>query len=325
MCTRHDGLTGGLIWGTSFLKEYVELLSNAARLLDADTDVSFFVNKRDFPNVRIDGADPYGMTFFANVAPMRLIRKVIEARDLLPVCSGYTGALFADVPFPLIQDYIGPQPRNETKEEFESRWDSRLSCAVFRGSATGCGTTRSNNPRLALVSNFGPGTQAAASGLFDVKITGRNKRLRKHPEESYLKVLPPAHNEKHNWMTMEEQVKYRFAIYVEGHSAASRLGRLMREGFVILAVKTWVAPADELFFSRWLQNYHHLVWCTMDELPSILDYFVNTETGRRRAKEIAWNAVQFHKENLTTQAIQQYVANIMHDFANRSDEETMTS
>lgn len=307
MGTRHDGMTGGAIWGTSFLTGYSKMLSEAASQLDGSEDVEVFLNKRDFPNVRLDGGDPYGMTFFANVAPHRLIRRVVDPRQLLPILSGYTGAQFADVPFPLVQDYEGPPPRNEPREAFDARWNRRLPCAIFRGSATGCGTLSTNNPRLALVEKLGPGTTASESGLFDVRITGRNRRLRKHPEDTRLRVLPNAsENERLNFLTMEQQTQYRFAIYVEGHSAASRLGRLLREGFLVFAIKTWVAPADNLFFSGWLVDGEHFIWCDIEELPHLVHYYAYE--GNTQAREIAWQATQFHAAYLTRTAIATYVA-----------------
>jgi hypothetical protein len=290
------------------LTGYAEMMSVSAGRTDCGEDVEVFLNKRDFPNVRLDGGDPYGSTFFANVVSPRFITKIIDPKRLLPILSSYTGTEFADVPFPLVQDYEGPEPRDETREEFDVRWDGRRPRAVFRGSVTGCGTLNSNNPRLALVELLGPGTVASESGLFDVNLTGRNRRLRKHPEDTYLRTLPKAtKNERLNFMTMEQQTECRFAIYVEGHSAASRLGRLLREGFLVFAIKTWTAPADALFFFQWLVDRKHLIWCDIEDLPSLVRYYATVADGKNEARRIAWEATRFHAVHLTREAIETYV------------------
>lgn len=285
--------TGGRFrgWGTSFLAGYVTLLRAVAERVPEETIV--FLNKRDFPNVRRDGKDPYGATFFG-----RRAKVVKNLERLRPILSGYTGDLFSDIPFPLIQDYEGPAPIDETKEEFELRWRERRRCAVFRGSVTGCGVTNADNPRLALVNII----CRDDDDLFDVQLTGRNDRLRKHPNDNKLRVPPRIR--RGNFLSIEEQAKCQMAIYVEGHSAASRMGRLLREGFCVLAIRTWIAPADKLFFFDLLIDREHLIWCTLEELPALVRHYATD--GNDEARAIAWNARQFHAKYLTKEAIENY-------------------
>ena len=295
---------GPYVWGTSFLPEFAACLqASAARIPDVDTE--FFLNKRDFPNVRTDGRDPYGATFFGQT------HTAVDLGRLLPVLSAYTGSEFADIPMPLMQDYCAFAPSFPWSnfDTFKADWETRQTAAVFRGSVTGCGTTPLNNPRLALdmMVRSLEETGDPAARLFDVRLTGRNSRLRKHPRDSQIRVLPRAETEeKRSFMSIEEQRRrYKYAIYVEGHSAASRMGALLEAGFLVFAVDTVSAPADRLFYWDKLIDGVHFVRCCLADLPMVVQQYADCEN---QGVELAWAATNFREEHLSPDAIEAYVA-----------------
>lgn len=302
LCTSY----GPSVWGKSFLRDLALCLERAASLIP-HVDMEFFLNKRDFPNVRKDGKDPYSASFFG------ALNSIVDVAKLLPIYSSYTGHAFADKSFPLMQDYSAEPSwwhSISNFDEFRKDWKGRHSIAVFRGSATGCGVRVDNNPRLeldALVKELSASGDPASSH-FDVKITGRNQRIRKHPNDLTMQVIESAtEDERSHFLHLKDQRLFKFAIYVEGHSAASRLGALLGAGFLVFALNTKSAPADRLFFSDKLIDGIHLVRCNIEDLTSLVVKFASTD-GDDDGLIIAWNAMLFHRQFLSRSAIETFVA-----------------
>lgn len=301
LCTQ----MGSEVWSTALFPEFLDMLEASATRAP-ETEVEFFLNKRDFPNVRKDGADPYGATFFGQ------LENVVNPRALLPVLSCFVGDLFSDVAIPLAQNHAADgRPLWESQEAFELDWKGRQPKAIFRGTATGCGCTSALNPRLALLELVGPGTTDSA--YFDVCLTGRNGRIRKHPEEKVLRSLPRArHQERANFLSLEEQRKRcRFAICIEGHSAAGRLSDLLQNGFLVFLVNTVVAPANEMFYTRLLKHGRDVVCCSLEELPGMVRHYATDPEAYRDAMKIAWNATRFHQKYLVPSALETYLAEVL--------------
>lgn len=299
----------GNAWSTVLFPEFVRLFSAAAaRAPDIDAEV--FLNKRDFPNVRLDGADPYGATFFSD-GDDELTTPVVRPGALLPVLSCFVGSDFADVPIPLAQDHSvgvnGSAPIWGSRRDFDYAWGTRAPKAIFRGSATGCGCTPLLNPRLALLELCGPGSEH--EDLFDVRITGRNARIRKHPGHPRLCCLPRAsHRERDDFITLDEQRRRcRFAICIEGHSAAGRLAALLRHGFLVFLVGTEVAPADELFFTHRLVHRWNVVRCRLSDLPRAVQFYASSD-GAEEAAHVAWEATLFYARWLVPDALEEELA-----------------
>jgi len=305
LCTQ----SGREVWSTVLFPEFAALF-NAAASRAPEIDAEIFLNKRDFPNVRLDGADPYGATFFGRT------ERVVRPQDLLPVLSCFVGPLFADVPIPLAQDHAaadGGLPVWPDRASFDRDWEERAPRAVFRGSATGCGCCEELNPRLALLSLTGP--QSPHAEFFDVRITGRNGRIRKHPVDARLRCLPRArHAERADFMSLDDQRRrFRFAVCIEGHSAAGRLASLLRNGFLVFLVDTVAAPANELFYTGWLSHRWHVVRCTLGQLPGLVRFYAMDRRAARDAADIAWEATLFHARWLAPCALEEQLATTLRD------------
>jgi hypothetical protein len=60
-------------------------------------------------------------------------------------------------------------------------------------------------------------------------------------------------------MSMDQQQAFKYAVYVEGHSAASRYLQLMLNGFVIIKVDTRHTTADQLwYFDQLVDGVDHV-------------------------------------------------------------------
>jgi hypothetical protein len=140
--------------------------------------------------------------------------------------------------------------------------DSRLAKAVFRGSATGQGIDAATNARIALLEY----AQANAD-VVDVALTGGDRRDKvvcasddaiviSHGDPARIVTSAVAstsgdgaagssvvdvsrQTSKPGFMTLDEQnQRFKFVLYVDGNSAASRYGTLMHSDMVICRVET---------------------------------------------------------------------------------------
>jgi hypothetical protein len=173
-------------WGDHFLAPLRDMLAEACRTRTIP-DCEFFLNKRDYPQLKINVArggipvEPYGFIYDKDDRfPDQDIDLVEEHKfqTYAPIVSFYAAKedRFSDIPWPSSEDWeaacglVFPQtfihekdkdgsakfnsnPRDLFTEanfrKFERGWDdNRVATAFFRGTATGGGTTTDNNQRV---------------------------------------------------------------------------------------------------------------------------------------------------------------------------------
>ena len=171
-------------WGDQFLSPLRDMLGEACRLRKLP-DCEFFLNKRDYPQLKVNVArgipvEPYGFIFDKDDRdPEQDVDLYPDHKfnSYAPIVSFYAAAedRFTDIPWPSSEDWEGacglvfPQTFIHSKDKdgvpifnnprdlfteanfrkFERGWDDgRVATAFFRGTATGGGTTIDNNQRL---------------------------------------------------------------------------------------------------------------------------------------------------------------------------------
>ena len=228
------------VWGPEYLAAIRDMLDETCAR-HAVPDCDFAVNKRDFPQLCRDlGKDPYGV-FTGDPA---LAREAYST--YLPVFSFYTGSAMADVPMPTCDDWATatgkwlPCVSAAPYVPMVSTLDAmpRTPIAIFRGTASGAGTTAATNARLRLV-QFG----LRRPDLVDAKLTGFNLRDRvvatTHDSmvvdffadfETYGKAKAPF------CPLAEQERRFEYVLYVDGHCAASRFGTLLATSMVVIRV-----------------------------------------------------------------------------------------
>jgi hypothetical protein len=207
-------------------------------------DCEFFLNKRDSPMVRRDGRHVFHGLMSPDLAAAPVVPTGSQPM-LLPVLSPYGGAAYADRLWPLQQDFAYLDP-----PATPVRWESRAPVAVFRGTSTGALV---DNARMALCR-----LSATEPELLDARLTGMNNRDRLTAGGHVVRQTrdPALPCSRAFFMTMAQQAAgFRYAVYIQGHVAASRYMSLMVNGFVILRVATSGGPdvADQLWFMPQLQ------------------------------------------------------------------------
>jgi len=239
----HHGVSLLLDWQS--VEERV--LKERARVLEdlgparASCCKEFLINKRDAPLVTHAEASKSGL-------------------EMTPILSQYTDSAadppaLGDIAMPNLEDYrrcfpgkfFGKVLKVEKGLPNVPHWNERWDCAVFRGGATGEGVCPQTNVRLRLA-RLGQEWEAkdlrSARGLLlDAKLTSWNQR-QKLGTDGVARILDPAvlarrwrlrDVGKHNFLSWEQQVMYKYAVYLDGNVGAGRLGALLGLGFVVLA------------------------------------------------------------------------------------------
>ena len=276
VCNEHsqEGLPAQLsqLWGDRFLAPLRHMLDEVCATRRVG-DCEFFVNKRDYPQLKANASEPYGFMIDSDdrdPAQDATLPRLRRGTKLAPVLSFYTSSVFADLALPPSEDWeaaVGevfppsfehkdgaPQvkPRDLFTEakfrKFERSWADKRETAFFRGTATGGGTSTETNQRLALAAL----DCRTEGGLIDCKLTGWNRRDKKVFDGPVTHVDPADFRfaaGRQNFVPIFEQSAYKYLIYVEGHCAACRYGFMMRLGSVILKVesrcvadRTWYMP-----------------------------------------------------------------------------------
>ena len=247
-------------------------------------DCEFFLNKRDFPHMYYDRkrqvlAEPYPFLFggcdargealgvFPQLAPPPGMDYDARAR-FAPVFSFAVGPHFADISMPTVDDWRAATGADADLRAFlldEAHAAARdferktLGTAVWRGSSTGPGVTPADNQRLALVA-----LARRHPDRLDCELTGLNLRDRVAADGALthlslqtalelcgcktVEELRTHMKRRRRFLSFAEQCRHKYVIYVQGHSAAFRYGKLMFSNSVILRVESTVMAPD-LWFS----------------------------------------------------------------------------
>ena len=192
-------------------------------------------------------------------------------------------------------------------------WVNKKNIAVFRGSCSGIGINENTNQRIKLINQFGKNKN------FDIKFTSHDHRDRIIDTDDMiisnikLKELKQDIG-KHHYMTMLEQMKYKYIIYIDGIGASSRYSFMMKTGSVILKVDS----PNKLWFSGLLIPYidHIPVKSDLSDLEDKLEWCNNNQS---KCKMIADSAFNLYNKILTKGSIMDYLGLICYRISDRYD------
>jgi len=169
-----------------------------------------------------------------------------EAYDdrCLPTLVDYRAALGGGVYLPNARDIPAPSTGVAPPE-----WRTRRATAVFRGAATGWGVDVDSNVRLRAVqlcyrwrregTNVAGGSPATDDEYLDAELTSWNGRVKCPKGDGVVRVVKPLdfdfNADAMNFVPMERQAaSFKYALFLDGHVGADRMGALARHGFVVL-------------------------------------------------------------------------------------------
>jgi hypothetical protein len=246
-------------WGDAYLAQLKHMLL-ALCAERAVPDCEFFINKRDFPQLKRNATEPYDFIYASDDAP--LLREAYAS--YAPIASFFVGEDFADLPLVCTDDWETATglvfPPNATdlrsaknRKENSVAWADRVATAFFRGNSTGPGTDASSNQRLALAklsaewarsgSGYGADNSLGDGAPFlDAGVVGWNFRDRKlqgqpmtfiKPDTLGIKLVERVPMHKHvsraaagllSWerasASLRERERERVSVLVCAHSSA---------------------------------------------------------------------------------------------------------
>jgi len=274
-------------------------------------DCVFFVNRRDHPVLTPNAMEPYFHMYDGLNTPLPEQHRHTKYVPILSFCKNDN---FADLLVPNYADW-----RNVTKklypptcssmelDDITLDWDQKLPKAVFRGSATGCGTTPENNQRI-LISQMA--TEYKTRNLWDIGLVGmptRDKKVQGKPIDFFR-------HKKYNLstkprMSMNTQSTYKYIVHIDGHVSAYRLGKELSLGSAILKVDS--VYDYRLWFDELLTPDEHFIPVKSDlsNLPEIISS--RNKSDDEQGKQVAQNALSLYKKIMTEDFITTYWADMI--------------
>ena len=272
-------------------------------------DVCFFISPRDFPILRKDKVHPYDRLYLPNNPPY--LGDLFQF-DNVPIFSQSITDEYADELIPNDDDIVG-MLCDSKREMYNTNWDLKKNMAVFRGSATGCGTNFENNQRLHLYE-----LSKSNSSIMDVKLIGLNEKI-KVDENGYVTIIEKfkypkinkEYKEEHS-LSPKEQAKFKYILHIQGHVAAFRLTRELGYGSLILKVqsnwKTWYSDqligwkvGDNSVEGRKLRDTAHylIIDSDLSNLVSTLKWCMENKRNDDICKNIAQRSLEFYKSHFS--------------------------
>lgn len=326
-------------WGDHFLLTIKDMLSETCRSRPV-ADCDFFFNKRDFPQLKYNvekgcAVEPYGFMFDKELNDdIPLSRCAYDS--YCPILSFYTSSHFADIPVPVSEDWEAATgnifcssfqsntthlPRDmflpEKVARFDCSWADKIETAFFRGTATGSGVTIATNQRLhlAYLSSSMEGT-----GILDCGIVGWNFRDKKVGADPMQYIQVPSNLKKKGFVPMYQQCRYKYLVYVQGHSAACRYGFMMRLNSVILKVASTCA-ADQMWYFPMLRPYYDHIPVKSD-LSDIVEKIEWCRAHDMECQQIALNARALFDRYISRDGIMDYMQTVFAEIGKRQQKKT---
>lgn len=294
--------------GLEYIYKLLQSICDTKRL---DGDCIFFINKRDFPIKTDANTEPYEC-IWGDGHP--LISHCYS--EYCPILSMTTTLHYSDIPMPTWDDckrifekkvtLLQQQPPTTTTT---TEWCDKKSVAVFRGTSTGMGTTCRNNMRLKVLKMGKDNPQ-----ILDVGITKWNARPRKTSKDKFYSIIPLKIIEMYplkNFLSYEEQCKYKYIINIPGHTTSFRLSTLLGLKSVILHVP----HKYYMWFEPMLKPYVHYVPVRSDlqDLVKQVKWCIKNDDI---CKNIVNNANAFYNKYLSKTGVIEYMLKQLNDIHN---------
>lgn len=267
-------------------------------------DIDFFINKKDIPILKRDLTEPLDKIW----GKIPLISH--KYKQYAPILSQSTTEKYFDKAMVnsddwdlITQKYFVPICKNNYIQKLNYiKWKDRKATAIFRGSATGCGMTTDDNQRLK-ISKL---DYEWDNDLLDAGITRFIKRSKItkngidfiYPNNFNFKLKP--------FMSLNEQLQYKYIINIEGNAAAYRLSNLLRMKSVILDVES----EYYVWFKSLMKPMVHYIPIKSD-LSDLKEKILWCRKNDLKCKKIAENSYKFYKKYITKEYVYKYMSNLL--------------
>lgn len=289
------------------LEHMYKLLQSICDTKRLNGDCIFFINKRDFPIKTDTNTEPYEC-IWGDGHP--LISHCYS--EYCPILSMTTTLHYSDIPMPTWDDCKRIFNKNKCTNgsaAADIQWCNKKSVAVFRGTSTGMGTTCRNNMRLKVL-KIGKDNP----DILDVGLTKWNTRPRKTSKDKFYNIISLKIIQTYplkEFLTYEEQSKYKYIINIPGHTTSFRLSTLLGLKSVVLHVP----HKYYMWFEPMLKPYVHYVPVRSDlqDLVKQIKWCIKNDDI---CKNIVNNANIFYNKYLSKTGVIEYMLTRLNDIDN---------
>lgn len=295
-----DNVVSKDVWGEHNIQEIFEMLTSLCEERDIP-DIDFFYNKRDHPYLRIDFTTPYRFIHpdLNNVSVADILDFKNDSHpdgsipsdeifSLAPIVSSFVSQVNADFPFPTADDW---KVMNSQRKGIP--WEERKNICFFRGNATGGGVDVKTNQRLRAAKLFG-----SEDDIFDIGIVSYNVRDKKYSASIPMNFIRPDELgiPLKSFVSYDEQVKYKYHLYIDGHCSSARMSFLMSIGAVIFRVKSLATtPGKSIwYFPLLVENEDYIP--IKSDLSDLEEKVKEMIKDQKRSKQMS-NNVKFIYDN----------------------------
>lgn len=291
------------VWGQHSLTDYHDMISSTLSRYDDIPNIMFVINKRDHPILRKDLRKPY--TFLYKNNPPMIAH---PSRFYAPVLTSYSGSDYLDIVIPIVQDWsMATAPENYYPITTDIPWAEKDNIAFFRGAATGR-LIANQRIHLAKLSNDWK-LNDSTRDLLDAGITSWNLSD-KIDSDGFVHFLNPSKMESigvhiHKKISMDEQVRYKYIINVDGHTAPNRTGWILASGCLMLKVES--LHPNITWIDKCLKAWKHYVPIKAD-LSDLEEKIRWCHDHDDECYEIMRNGKKFAKAYISQDTICEYMA-----------------
>lgn len=292
------GDTGGM--PNSYLNEILEIFEYCMEKYNLP-DCDFILNRKDFALLTTDKSNAYFSLYSTD-------DKNTQPDNCWFVCSQSGRKQTLDVIIPTSDEWKFICSKDNL--HINTNWNTKKDSAIWRGSTTGCGVNKHNNPRinLATISN-----ELKNEGYknIDVGIVQFTKSFRVSNRIVQFINKQELHLPKLNFVKYEDQTNYKYIINVEGNTAAYRFSSLFYSNSLVININS----KFKLWFEPLLEKNKHYVSCKnkfdKNKIKTLLDFLISNDDT---SKYISDNGKLFFNKYINKDTIAEYWFKLMIEF-----------
>lgn len=282
-------------------------------------DVCFYINKRDSCVLHKDLLEPYPNMYTKNTLNLQpKLDKKYQNKCYTPILSPYTNENYADIPFIIPEDWklIYTHSSDNNKNKF--KWEDKIETVIFRGSATGSVEFK-NNQRLQ-IAKLDSEWKLNKPDLIDAGIVSWNSRD-KIDSNLTIKCINPKEMNKigiylKKKIPMNEQLKFKYIINIDGHSATNRFSYLLQSGSLIINVESKYVIGNQRWYDHLLIPYKHYIPVKYD-LSDLEEVILWCRLNDDKCKLIVQNALELYNNYFTKEHLMKYTSNLLNLLSNK--------
>lgn len=300
------------IWGQHSLQEFYDLFRTTLQHHTIG-DCAFILNKRDHPLMHKDLLEPYPALY---PSPTTIEKRFIHS-SYLPILSPYTHPDYVDIPFIIAEDWkLANRDPSYYQIEQDIPWEEKIPTAFFRGSATGSMEV-SSNQRL-MITKLDHEWQTTKPTLLDAGIVSWNSRDKIDSSLCINYIKPKEMNAIGIYLKpkvpMNEQIRYKYIINIDGHSKPNRTMYLLQSGSLMFIVESAFVLGNTCWYSHLLIPFKHYIPIRYD-LSDLEEKIYWCRTHDEECKKIVQQALTLFTSICSKKTIMEYTSTTLSTIA----------